>query len=150
MEKTHNQSGSKYLRPLRGVVDGKIDVYAVLGSFGVVCPARQHAIKKLLCAGIRGSKDEVQDLLEARDAVERALQLCSEVVFGGHGVGWVESNETQRDDVGFPASTKPTVSVVAIRDDDAEVINRFNGIDGSLPEQCLGRLCARQSPHTDR
>lgn len=70
-----NKSGSKYLRDVRCYVDGKVDVYAVLEAFNVVCPARQHAIKKLLCSGIRGKGDAVQDLEEAKDAVERAIQM---------------------------------------------------------------------------
>lgn len=67
-------SGAKYLRDVQ-LVDGRVDVYAVLVAFGVTCPARQHAIKKLLCAGLRGKGDESQDLSEARDAVERAIQI---------------------------------------------------------------------------
>ena len=70
-----NSSGSKYLRSIVGSVDGKIDVYAVLVSFDVKCPARQHAIKKLLCSGIRGKASVRQDLEEARDAILRAIQL---------------------------------------------------------------------------
>ena len=70
-----NDSGAKYLRPLRCLVDGKADVYTVLEAFEVVCPARQHAIKKLLCAGLRGKGSEMQDLSEARDAIERAIQM---------------------------------------------------------------------------
>lgn len=72
---TFNKSGSKYLREVTCSVDGKVDVYAVLEAFNVVCPARQHAIKKLLCSGIRGKGNAVQDLEEARDAVERAIQM---------------------------------------------------------------------------
>lgn len=52
-----------------------VDVYEVLEAFNVTCPARQHAIKKLLCAGIRGKGDAVQDLKETREAVFRAIQL---------------------------------------------------------------------------
>jgi hypothetical protein len=70
-----NASGSKYLRPMTCLVDGRADVYAVLEAFEVTCPARQHAIKKLLCAGIRGKGNEAQDLTEARDAVDRAMQM---------------------------------------------------------------------------
>lgn len=69
-----NASGSKYLRPIQ-TVDGCVDVYAVLDAFDVRCPARQHATKKLLCAGIRGKGDADQDLEEARDAVSRAIDL---------------------------------------------------------------------------
>lgn len=74
-----NASGSKYLRPLVGAVHGQgcmVDVYAILKTFDVRCPARQHAIKKLLCAGLRGKASEQQDLKEARDAVDRAMQLA--------------------------------------------------------------------------
>jgi hypothetical protein len=72
-----NQSGSKYLREMRCLVDGRADVYAILEAFAVTCPARQHAIKKLLCSGIRGKGDAMQDLKEARDAVDRAIQMAS-------------------------------------------------------------------------
>lgn len=69
-----NASGSKYLRPIQ-TVNGAVDVYAVLEAFAVHCPARQHAAKKILCAGIRGKANTIQDLEEARDAIERAIQL---------------------------------------------------------------------------
>jgi len=69
-----NASGSKYLRHIT-LIDGKADVYAVLDAFAVTCPARQHAIKKLLCSGIRGKGDVMQDLKEARDAIDRAIQM---------------------------------------------------------------------------
>ena len=70
-----NESGTKYLRHMSCLVNGKADVYAVLVAFGVTCPARQHAVKKLLCAGSRGKADVGQDLAEARDAVDRAIQI---------------------------------------------------------------------------
>lgn len=69
-----NKSGSKYLRDI-STVSGKVDVYAVLDAFAVTCPARQHAIKKLLCAGLRDKGGELQDLTEARDAIDRAIQM---------------------------------------------------------------------------
>lgn len=68
-------SGNKYHRTIKHLKNGKVDVYSVLDAFGVKCPARQHAIKKLLCAGIRGKGDETQDLTEARDAIDRAIEL---------------------------------------------------------------------------
>lgn len=74
-ETRFNASGSKYLREAACMIDGKLDVYAVLDAFTVTCPARQHAIKKLLCAGIRGKAGTLQDLSEARDAVDRAIQM---------------------------------------------------------------------------
>lgn len=70
-----NETGSKYLRNVPCSINGQIDVYAVLDAFAVDCPARQHAIKKLLCAGIRGKNSELDDLREAEDAVKRAIQM---------------------------------------------------------------------------
>jgi hypothetical protein len=71
---------NKYLRKLPAIVGPEngsavYDVYSVLVGFDVVCPARQHAIKKLLCAGLRGKGDVLQDLREALQAVERAIEL---------------------------------------------------------------------------
>lgn len=72
-----NESGAKYLRELQGLVNGKADVYSVLRTFNVTCPASQHAIKKLLCAGLRDKGSALQDLREARDAVTRAIELAT-------------------------------------------------------------------------
>lgn len=72
---TFNSSGMKYLRDMKHLVDGKADVYAVLEAFNVTCPARQHAIKKLLCTGSRSKGDTMQDLQEASDAITRAIQI---------------------------------------------------------------------------
>lgn len=57
-----------------------VDVYDVLTAFAVTCPAIQHAVKKLLCPGLRGQKSAVQDLREAVVSIERAIQLI-----GGDG-----------------------------------------------------------------
>jgi hypothetical protein len=70
---------NKYDRPLFGVKNGKtVDVYAVIEMFGVTCPARQHAIKKLLCAGIRGKGNAIQDLTETKEAITHAIRLQKE------------------------------------------------------------------------
>lgn len=72
-------SNNKYVRRINGVTgqttDLLIDVYCVLEAFNVTCPARQHAVKKLLCAGLRGKGDALQDLQETLQAVERAITL---------------------------------------------------------------------------
>lgn len=72
-------SGNKYHRLIPSVVAINeyvtADVYSVLEAFRVTCPARQHAIKKLLCAGIRGKGDSLQDLRETKDAIVRAIEL---------------------------------------------------------------------------
>ncbi len=82
--KNINESGAKYLKTivLQGSVNyvgkvnyGQVDVYAVLKAFNVTCPARQHAIKKLLCAGEREKGSIMQDLKEAKDAIVRACEI---------------------------------------------------------------------------
>lgn len=70
--------GKKYLRTIYSPVDGsgiEIDVYAVLEAFNVHCPGRQQAIKKLLCAGLRGKGSQMQDLVGADAALSRAIEL---------------------------------------------------------------------------
>jgi hypothetical protein len=69
--------GNKYHRTIHGVTEGSlvIDVYNVLEAFGVTCPACQHAIKKLLCAGLRNKGSRLQDLTEAEASVKRAVEL---------------------------------------------------------------------------
>jgi hypothetical protein len=65
---------SKYRRKIN-TKDGTVDVYDVIDAYDVRCPARQHAIKKMLCAGTRGVKGSVQDLEEAIQALHRAVEL---------------------------------------------------------------------------
>ena len=55
-----------------------IDVYRVLDLFGVSNPCLQHAIKKLLCAGQRGAKDELKDVQEAIASLTRYLEIKTE------------------------------------------------------------------------
>ena len=55
-----------------------IDVYRVLLLFGVTNPCLQHAIKKLLCAGNRGVKDERKDVQEAIASLLRYLEMQTE------------------------------------------------------------------------
>lgn len=78
-------AGSKYKRMLRQTLpEGHpgasviCDVYDVLQAWDVTCPAIQHAVKKLLQPGQRGSKSAVQDLREAIGSIERAIQLMGE------------------------------------------------------------------------
>lgn len=80
-EGIQKHEGSKYLRRIHSAVSPDeqvlVDVYAVLEAFAVTCPARQHAIKKLLCAGVRGKGSELVDLVGAAAAVSRAIELES-------------------------------------------------------------------------
>lgn len=63
---------TKYHREIGGV---SVDVYDVLVAFNVTCPATQHAIKKLLAPGQRGHKSTMEDLGEAGQAIDRAMQI---------------------------------------------------------------------------
>lgn len=56
----------------------EIDVYRVLRLFNVTDPCLQHAIKKLLCAGVRGLKDPHRDVQEAIDTLERYKKMEDE------------------------------------------------------------------------
>ena len=55
-----------------------VDVYDVLKAYDVTCSATQHAVKKLLCTGIRGHKDGATDLIEAKESIERAIELAGD------------------------------------------------------------------------
>jgi hypothetical protein len=55
-----------------------VDVYRVLDLFGVTDAPIQHAIKKLLCAGARGAKDQAQDVAEAIATLQRWQQMRDE------------------------------------------------------------------------
>ncbi len=55
-----------------------VDVYRVLSLFQVNDPCIQHAIKKLLCAGDRGDKSMIKDITEARDSLNRHLEMLQE------------------------------------------------------------------------
>lgn len=68
---------SKYDRKIIGI-DGTvttIDVYRVLDAFGVYDPATQHAVKKMLCMGLRGHKDYITDLNDSIDSLQKAKEL---------------------------------------------------------------------------
>ena len=73
--------GNKYDRKLWDKYEDRhcvVDVYRVLDAFQVTCPATAHAVKKLLCAGIRGHKDNEQDLDEAAQSIEEARQMLKQ------------------------------------------------------------------------
>lgn len=56
----------------------QIDVYRVLAAFNVADPCIQHAVKKLLVAGGRGSKDISRDVGEAIDTLQRWQEMRRE------------------------------------------------------------------------
>ena len=55
-----------------------VDVYRVCELFGVTDQAIGHAIKKLLCAGQRGVKDQRKDVQEAIDTLTRRVAMWQE------------------------------------------------------------------------
>ena len=78
-------AGSKYKRTIcqtlpEGIAGASVivDIYDILRAWDVTCPAIQHAVKKLLQPGQRGSKSAVQDLREAIGSIERAIQLMGD------------------------------------------------------------------------
>lgn len=68
---------SKYFKPVSGLTH--VDVYRVLDLFGVSDNALGHAAKKLLLCGVRtGGKPPVQEVEEARDSLNRWLEMQEE------------------------------------------------------------------------
>ncbi|MFP4137460.1 MAG: hypothetical protein ACLFSR_03790 [Halomonas sp.] len=65
---------SPYHRRIRGAV---LDVYDIQLAYrdAMRNPAVEHAVKKLLCPGLRGSKSRADDLREARRSIDRALEM---------------------------------------------------------------------------
>jgi hypothetical protein len=64
----------------------EIDIYRILRVYEVADPCIQHAIKKLLCAGKRGSKDYSKDINEALESLNRFMQLNKEEEIYGNQV----------------------------------------------------------------
>ncbi len=63
---------NKYMREiLPGIW---IDVYHLLDAFKTDSAAVDHAVKKCVAPGQRGVKDRIQDLEEARDSLNRAIE----------------------------------------------------------------------------
>jgi hypothetical protein len=79
-----------------------IDVYRVLELFNVTDPCIQHAVKKLLCAGIRGAKSLEKDYGEAQDSIVRALEMIAEdassivISIPGKRVIWPDTDDSPR------------------------------------------------------
>lgn len=95
-------------------MDGRVfsaDVYSVLAAFGVRCPAIQHAIKKLLMPGQRGSKGEMQDLDEALASVSRAIDMA---LAGLPLTGETEPQPKAGAPITKPASAESTVKVAPV------------------------------------
>ncbi len=81
-DREHNH----YFKSVKGLA--YIDVYMVCQLFGVTDQAIGHAVKKLLCMGKRGGKDDAKDLKEAIDSLVRAQEMRAELA-RAPGVEWV-------------------------------------------------------------
>ncbi len=73
---------NKYDRTIIGKYgSGKctVDVYRVLNAFPTGSPEIDHALKKLMAAGRRGVKGELQDLREAVQSIEARIDYLIEL-----------------------------------------------------------------------
>lgn len=73
---------NKYNREIIGL-DGTVttvDCYRVIDAFKVADPATQHAIKKLLCLGLRGHKDYLTDINDSIESLQKAKELYGQRV----------------------------------------------------------------------
>lgn len=80
-EQAEKPLGNKYDRIIYGKYGtGKcaVDIYRVLDAFETGSAEIDHAVKKLLCAGNRGAKDKLQDLQEAIQSIQAAIDLMKD------------------------------------------------------------------------
>lgn len=74
VENKHD-AGAHYRFEYHGV---KLDPYRIADIYRISNHAQFSALKKILCAGNRGKKDLVQDLIEAKAAIDRWLEMIVE------------------------------------------------------------------------
>jgi len=77
--RTKPNDGNKYHREIfdtKGNDSITVDVYSVLAAFEVTNPALQHLIKKALCAGLRGHKNELTDMNDIIESAHRARDMA--------------------------------------------------------------------------
>ena len=74
---TKNEPLKTYERLVIGKCGTKVivDVYRVLDGFSSGNPILDHISKKSLCAGMRGHKDLMQDLLDIKASIDEAIKL---------------------------------------------------------------------------
>jgi hypothetical protein len=56
----------------------EIDIYRILQVYEVTDPCIQHAVKKLLCTGIRGYKGKNEDIQDVIDSLKRWQEMRKE------------------------------------------------------------------------
>lgn len=69
--------GDKYHRTIYGLCGTpvKVDVYRVSDAFPTGSAPIDHAVKKMLCAGLRGHKDKLTDIDNAIESLQAARLL---------------------------------------------------------------------------
>ncbi len=69
--------GNKYHRTIYGLCGTpvKVDVYRVSDAFPTGSVPIDHAVKKMLCAGLRGHKDKLTDIDNAIESLQAARLL---------------------------------------------------------------------------
>ena len=71
------KDGDKYIRTIYGLCGTpvKVDVYRVSDAFPTGSSSIDHAVKKMLCAGLRGHKDKLTDIDNAIESLQAARLL---------------------------------------------------------------------------
>ncbi|ANY29605.1 ATPase [Pseudoalteromonas phage BS5] len=71
------KDGNKYHRTIYGLCGTpvKVDVYRVSDAFPTGSAPIDHAVKKMLCAGLRGHKDKLTDIDNAIESLQAARLL---------------------------------------------------------------------------
>ena len=128
--------GKKYLRAIQSAVNHdtvEVDVYCVLKAFGVTCPAKQHAIKKLLTAGQRNKGNELDDLLGAEAALSRAIEMHIDQC-----ASKFDSISSIDDIDRWPIAPSEAIPPKSGRDDPVRLLTEYEYHDGSdkIPEEC--------------
>lgn len=106
MGKTKTAKHGKYGKYFRDIERlKKLDVYRIFDLYGPLDHALEHAVKKLLLGGDRtGGKGQVVDVLEARDSLNRWLEMQAEdgIITPGYehlAVDW-DKAEARMDNIG--------------------------------------------------
>ena len=117
----------------------QVDVYRIIEIFGVTDPCIQHALKKLLCSGVRGHKDQEKDIQDVIDTLERWKQMRNEDAEAASLE--VISPKVSAVDVDIDNPVKPWVP-----DDSGEWIE-YNGEGQPTDDSTLVAVLLREERH---
>lgn len=122
----------------------EIDVYRTCDLYKVDDPsgATHHAIKKLLLPGGRGTKDRLKDLTEARDTIDRRIEMLKEDNERTKIVCGVPVTVMEPSEPGFAADT--TQAVLEAKHKGATSVAITRRLYEELREQaCRGIKCPK-------